>query len=169
MTRKRGWSQVLASWRDGPARQAIIDFVASSTTPGSGLSRWPTGSRRSTTMGRCGWSSRCRRSLISCLASGARRSRPTRRSWSSSCIWKRVAGSRDARISRMRTWSRVCGIRTRAACSLRRQLRMMLAHGRSAQHASPARSNILGPHPLSRRIASGQSHPNRCHAPHGWR
>jgi phosphoglycolate phosphatase-like HAD superfamily hydrolase len=28
-------SQVLASWNDGPARQAIIDFVASSTTPGS--------------------------------------------------------------------------------------------------------------------------------------
>lgn len=29
--------QVLASWRDGPARQAIIDFVASSTNQGPGF------------------------------------------------------------------------------------------------------------------------------------
>jgi phosphoserine phosphatase len=30
-------SDVLASWKDGPARQAIIDFVRSATTPGAGF------------------------------------------------------------------------------------------------------------------------------------
>jgi phosphoserine phosphatase len=30
-------TDVLASWRDGPARQAIIDFVGSATTPGPGF------------------------------------------------------------------------------------------------------------------------------------
>jgi phosphoglycolate phosphatase-like HAD superfamily hydrolase len=30
-------SQLLASWNDGPARQAIIEFVVSSTTPGAGF------------------------------------------------------------------------------------------------------------------------------------
>jgi phosphoserine phosphatase len=29
--------KVLASWNDGPARQAIVDFVAASTTPGAGF------------------------------------------------------------------------------------------------------------------------------------
>jgi hypothetical protein len=28
---------VLTSWRDGPARRAIVDFVESSTTPGPGF------------------------------------------------------------------------------------------------------------------------------------
>jgi phosphoserine phosphatase len=35
MTVDADGSQVLASWNDGPARQAIIDFVTSSTSPGS--------------------------------------------------------------------------------------------------------------------------------------
>ncbi len=30
-------TQELASWREGPARQAIVDFVASATTPGPGF------------------------------------------------------------------------------------------------------------------------------------
>jgi len=29
--------RVLGSWNDGPARQAILDFVASATTPGGGF------------------------------------------------------------------------------------------------------------------------------------
>jgi phosphoglycolate phosphatase-like HAD superfamily hydrolase len=37
MTASADESQVLASWRDGPARQAIIDFVTAATTAGPGL------------------------------------------------------------------------------------------------------------------------------------
>ncbi len=40
-----------------------------------GSSRWQTESRRSTTTGRCGLSSPCRRSLTSCFVSGPRRSK----------------------------------------------------------------------------------------------
>jgi phosphoglycolate phosphatase-like HAD superfamily hydrolase len=37
MTVRADGSEVLASWRDGPVRQAIIDFVESSTNPGPGF------------------------------------------------------------------------------------------------------------------------------------
>ncbi len=29
--------KVLASWKDGPSKQAILDFVAAATTPGAGF------------------------------------------------------------------------------------------------------------------------------------
>ena len=90
---------VLASWKDGPARQAILDFVEAATTPGAGVRRSRRiGSPRSTTTARCGSSSRCRRSSTSCFASGRRRSRPTRR-WRSSSRTRR-SSRRTRRSSR---------------------------------------------------------------------
>ena len=78
----------LASWKDGPAKQAILDFVTRRRRRAPTSSRWRTGSPRSTTTGRCGWSSRCRRSSTSCSASGPRRSKPTRR-WPASSRTRR--------------------------------------------------------------------------------
>ena len=58
----------LSSWRDGPAKQAIIDFVARRGEGGSPAFRRRNGLRSSTTTAPCGVRSRCRSSWISSFA-----------------------------------------------------------------------------------------------------
>ena len=61
-------SAPLASWNEGPAKQAIVDFVRASTDQRSSKFVLPrTGSRLSTRMARSGSSIRCTRQVVYCL------------------------------------------------------------------------------------------------------
>ena len=57
----------LPSWNDGPAKQAIVNFVAASPRGRPNLSRPPSGLPSSTTTARCGASSRCTSSWLFAL------------------------------------------------------------------------------------------------------
>jgi hypothetical protein len=58
----------LGSWKDSPAKQAIVDFVISTTQQGPGFVTVTDRIATFDNNGTYGWSSHCHRSSISCSA-----------------------------------------------------------------------------------------------------